>query len=168
MLVLLDGAQGRPLGDCVKAIEDNLPSVPGPDGTSTLPSLLRRAEREAKMATSLLTADSAVVSPSATASPELASSSSSSSSSTTSSSSGSGDSGGQWVGSNIPVAVPVSDSAMSAATSTTTAQGVSTPAAKPPVAAGPAGRAAEVKARLLEVEARLAELDKLSSKDGSN
>ena len=168
MLVLLDGAQGRPLGDCVKAIEDNLPSVPGPDGTSTLPSLLRRAEREAKMATSLLTASSAVVSPSATASPELASSSSSSSSSTTSSSSGSGDSGGQWVGSNIPVAVPVSDSAMSAATSTTTAQGVSTPAAKPPVAAGPAGRAAEVKARLLEVEARLAELDKLSSKDGSN
>jgi hypothetical protein len=167
VLVLLDGAQGRPLGDCVKAIEDNLPSVPGPDGTSTLPSLLRRAEREAKMATSLLTADSAVVSPSATASPELASSSSSSSS-TTSSSSGSGDSGGQWVGSNIPVAVPVSDSAMSAATSTTTAQGVSTPAAKPPVAAGPAGRAAEVKARLLEVEARLAELDKLSSKDGSN
>jgi hypothetical protein len=47
-------SQRRPLGDCVQAIEDHLPRVPSPDGASTtLPSLQRRAKRQALLAASL-------------------------------------------------------------------------------------------------------------------
>jgi len=167
----LDGApQGRPLGDCVKAIEDHLPSVPAPDGTSTLPSLLRRADREAKTATSLLTAAVAVGSPTST---DAALGASSTSSSVSSRGGGGDSSGEQWVGSNAPVGAPVSDSATTSAgaSNANAAQlslGVSAPGTKPlaaAAAAGPAGRAAEVKARLVEVEARLAELDQLENKE---
>lgn len=129
--------QGRPLGDCVQAIEDHLPTVPSPDGTGTaptLPSLQRRAKREALLAASVA-ADAAarLASPSAAAAAGGAQT---------------------WVGGGVSGATPFNANSPAQA-----------PAASPPAsstvassAASSAARAAAVKARLAEVEARLAEL----------